>query len=53
MAQSTLAQEPQVKIERTGDRVTAKLAGHWTSEHAETVELRARAAHAAIDAASS
>jgi phospholipid/cholesterol/gamma-HCH transport system permease protein len=38
VAQSTLAQEPQVKIERTGDRVTAKLAGHWTSEHAELVE---------------
>ncbi len=38
MAQSTLAQEPQVTIERSGDRVTARLVGHWTSEHAELVE---------------
>ncbi|WP_245429765.1 ABC transporter permease [Microvirga subterranea] len=27
-----------MKIERGGDRVTARLAGHWTSEHAEMVE---------------
>lgn len=38
MAQSILAQEPQVKIERAGDKVTAKLAGHWTAEHAALVE---------------
>jgi phospholipid/cholesterol/gamma-HCH transport system permease protein len=38
VAQSTLAQEPQVTIERSGDRVTARLTGHWTSEHAELVE---------------
>jgi phospholipid/cholesterol/gamma-HCH transport system permease protein len=38
VAQSTLAQEPQVTIERSGDRVTARLVGHWTSEHAELVE---------------
>jgi phospholipid/cholesterol/gamma-HCH transport system permease protein len=38
VAQSTLAQEPQVTIERSGDRVTARLIGHWTSEHAELVE---------------
>jgi phospholipid/cholesterol/gamma-HCH transport system permease protein len=38
VAQSILAQEPQVKIERAGDRVTARLAGHWTAEHAEMVE---------------
>lgn len=49
MAQSTLAQEPQVKIERTGDRVTAKLAGHWTSEHAETVETLAAEISAEAD----
>ncbi len=38
MAQSILAQEPQVKIERSGNRVTARLAGHWTAEHARQVE---------------
>ena len=38
MAQSTLAQEPQVRIERSGDKVTAMLAGHWTAEHAALVE---------------
>ncbi|WP_425515166.1 MlaE family lipid ABC transporter permease subunit [Microvirga terricola] len=38
MAQSILAQEPQVKIERAGDNVTAKLAGHWTAEYAALVE---------------
>ncbi|WP_210484728.1 ABC transporter permease [Microvirga antarctica] len=38
MAQSTVAQEPQVEIERAGDKVTAKLAGHWTSEYAAIIE---------------
>jgi phospholipid/cholesterol/gamma-HCH transport system permease protein len=38
VAQSILAQEPQVKIERAGDKVTAKLGGHWTADHAELVE---------------
>lgn len=38
VAQSILAQEPQVKIERSGNRVTARLAGHWTAEHARQVE---------------
>ncbi|MBF9233472.1 ABC transporter permease [Microvirga alba] len=38
VAQSTLAQEPQVRIERSGDHVTAKLAGHWTAEYAALVE---------------
>jgi phospholipid/cholesterol/gamma-HCH transport system permease protein len=38
VAQSTLAQEPQVKIEHAGDKVTAKLAGHWTAEHAVLIE---------------
>lgn len=38
MAQSTLAQEPQVKFERAGDKVTARLVGRWTAEHAALVE---------------
>ncbi len=38
MAQSTLAQEPQVEIEHAGDKVTARLAGHWTAQHARKVE---------------
>lgn len=41
MAQSILAQEPQADIEHAGDRVTARLAGHWTAEHAELVETLA------------
>ncbi|WP_439651676.1 MlaE family lipid ABC transporter permease subunit [Microvirga puerhi] len=38
VAQSILAQEPQVEIEVAGDRVTAKLAGHWIAENSELVE---------------
>ncbi|MCG7391462.1 ABC transporter permease [Microvirga sp. ACRRW] len=38
MAQSTLAQEPEVTIERAGNKVTAALAGYWTAEHARKVE---------------
>ncbi|MBL0404636.1 MlaE family lipid ABC transporter permease subunit [Microvirga aerilata] len=38
VAQSTLAQEPQVRIEHSGDTVTARLAGHWTAQHARRVE---------------
>ena len=38
VAQSTLAQEPQLKIERAGNKVTAVLAGPWTAEHARAVE---------------
>lgn len=38
MAQSTLAQEPQLRIEQTGNKVTAFLAGPWTAEHARKVE---------------
>src|SRR5689334_6271386 len=38
VAQSTLAQEPEVKIERAGNRVTAMLSGPWTAEHARAVE---------------
>jgi len=49
VAQSTLAQEPQVTIERSGDRVTARLAGHWTSEHAELVESLAAEIAAGAD----
>nr|WP_255616415.1 MlaE family lipid ABC transporter permease subunit [Microvirga puerhi] len=33
-----MAQEPQVEIEVAGDRVTAKLAGHWIAENSELVE---------------
>ncbi len=38
MAQSTLAHEPQVRIERAGDEVRAVLSGRWTAEHAAMVE---------------
>jgi phospholipid/cholesterol/gamma-HCH transport system permease protein len=38
VAQSTLAQEPQAEIEHSGDKVTARLAGHWTAQHARKVE---------------
>ena len=30
--QSTLAHEPQLKIERAGNKVTAVLTGPWTAE---------------------
>lgn len=38
MAQGTLAQEPEVKIERAGNKVTAVLSGPWTAEHAREIE---------------
>jgi phospholipid/cholesterol/gamma-HCH transport system permease protein len=38
VAQGTLAQEPQVQIERAGGRVTARLAGPWTAAYANEVE---------------
>jgi phospholipid/cholesterol/gamma-HCH transport system permease protein len=38
VAQGTLAQEPQVQIERVGGRVTASLAGPWTAAYANEVE---------------
>ena len=38
MAQGTLAQEPQLKIERAGNKVTAVLAGPWIAEHARAIE---------------
>ncbi len=41
MAQGTLAHEPQLKIERAGNKVTAVLAGPWTAEHARVVETLA------------
>lgn len=49
MAQSTLAHEPQVEIERAGDKVTARLAGHWIAEHAALVEVLAAEISAAAD----
>ncbi|HEU6443077.1 MAG TPA: ABC transporter permease [Microvirga sp.] len=36
-----MAQEPQLKIERAGNKVTAVLAGPWTAEHARVVEALA------------
>ncbi len=42
MAQSILAQEPEVTIERAGSKVTAALAGFWTAEHARKVETLVR-----------
>jgi len=41
VAQSILAQEPQLRIEQAGNRVTAFLAGRWTAEHARKVEALA------------
>jgi phospholipid/cholesterol/gamma-HCH transport system permease protein len=38
VAQSTLAQEPQVHIERAGGSLTARLSGPWTAAHANEVE---------------
>ncbi|HZB62189.1 MAG TPA: ABC transporter permease [Microvirga sp.] len=38
VAQGTLAQEPQVQIERAGGRVTARLSGPWTAAYANEVE---------------
>jgi phospholipid/cholesterol/gamma-HCH transport system permease protein len=37
-AQSTLAFEPQVRIDGAGDEVRATLTGRWTAEHAAMVE---------------
>jgi phospholipid/cholesterol/gamma-HCH transport system permease protein len=38
VAQGTMTQEPQMTIERAGNKVTAVLAGLWTAEHASRVE---------------
>jgi len=41
VAQSTLAQEPQAKIDRAGDKVVVRLSGPWTAQHAQVVETLA------------
>jgi phospholipid/cholesterol/gamma-HCH transport system permease protein len=41
VAQSTLAHEPQARIDRAGGEVRAALSGRWTSEHAAMVETLA------------
>src|SRR5690242_19487233 len=41
VAQSTLAREPEVTIDRAGERMTARLAGPWTAPHAQKVEALA------------
>jgi len=41
VAQTTLAHEPQAKIERAGNEVRATLSGRWTAEHAGMVETLA------------
>jgi phospholipid/cholesterol/gamma-HCH transport system permease protein len=38
VAQSTLAREPEVTIDRAGGQTTVRLAGPWTAPHAEKVE---------------
>ena len=38
VAQSTLAHEPQARIDHAGDEVRASLSGRWTAEHAAIVE---------------
>ncbi|MFL5157623.1 MAG: ABC transporter permease [Microvirga sp.] len=38
VAQSTLAREPEVAIDRAGGQTTVRLAGPWTAPHAEKVE---------------
>src|SRR4051812_39227417 len=41
VAQSTLAREPEVTIDRAGGQTTVRLAGPWTAPHAEKVEALA------------
>jgi phospholipid/cholesterol/gamma-HCH transport system permease protein len=41
VAQSILAQEPHMTIERAGNRLTAMLAGPWTAAHAKRIEALA------------
>jgi phospholipid/cholesterol/gamma-HCH transport system permease protein len=41
VAQSTLAPEPQVAIERAGRQTTVRLTGMWTAPHAQRVEALA------------
>ncbi|AWM86623.1 MlaE family lipid ABC transporter permease subunit [Microvirga sp. 17 mud 1-3] len=49
VAQSILAQEPQVEIDGAGDQVTAKLAGHWIAENSGRVESLAAEIAAGAD----
>ncbi|QFU16148.1 MlaE family lipid ABC transporter permease subunit [Microvirga thermotolerans] len=49
VAQSILAQEPQVEIEGAGDQVTARLAGHWIAENSARVESLAAEIAAGAD----
>jgi phospholipid/cholesterol/gamma-HCH transport system permease protein len=41
VAQSTLAHEPQAKIDQAGGELRASLSGRWTAEHAAMVETLA------------
>ena len=41
VAQSTLAHEPQARIDRAGGEVRVALSGRWTAEHAAMVETLA------------
>jgi phospholipid/cholesterol/gamma-HCH transport system permease protein len=41
VAQGTITQEPQARIERTGDEVSARLSGSWTAEHSGQIEALA------------
>jgi phospholipid/cholesterol/gamma-HCH transport system permease protein len=41
VAQSTLAREPEVAIDRAGGQTTVRLTGPWTAPHAEKVEALA------------
>ena len=38
MAQAALTQEPEARIERSGDEISAKLSGSWTAEHSAKIE---------------
>jgi len=49
VAQSILAQEPQVEIDGAGDQVTARLAGHWIAENSGRVESLAAEIAAGAD----
>ncbi|MBM6594490.1 MlaE family ABC transporter permease [Microvirga pudoricolor] len=42
VAQGTLTQEPEARIERSGDEVSALLSGHWTAEHSGKIETLAK-----------
>jgi phospholipid/cholesterol/gamma-HCH transport system permease protein len=38
LAQAALTQEPEARIERSGDEISAKLSGSWTAEHSAKIE---------------